>query len=135
LPLMGRLFGIYKPEVPRDEIFKEAIDRKAVEKGGIFPEKPTISSEDWQKIKNFYLFHAPKRLNQTNWEEDKITLLEGFDLIEPEEDGKLSNITFLKAGPDHSSIYVRGSSGDRGSVSILNKENNFEEVYFSPRTA
>ena len=62
LPLMGRLFGVYESEVPRSKILEGAINRKAVEESNMFPETPSISSEDWQKIKDYYLAEAPEVL-------------------------------------------------------------------------
>lgn len=128
LPLMGRLFGIYEAEVPRSKILEGAINRKSVEKLHMFPEKPGISSEDWQKIKAYYLAEAPETLDQTIWDENKITHLEGFEMVEPEENGKLHNITFLKTDSNHKGIFVGGASGERGSLAILNSDNKISQM-------
>ncbi|WP_339925709.1 VCBS repeat-containing protein [uncultured Cyclobacterium sp.] len=128
LPLMGRLFGIYELEVPRSKILEGAIDKKTVEEGNMFPEKPSIAAVDWEKIKAFYLAEAPEVLDQTVWEESKISHLEGFEMVEPEENGKLQNITFLKTDPTHKGIYVGGASGERGSLAILNSDNRISQM-------
>ncbi|AKP53068.1 FG-GAP repeat domain-containing protein [Cyclobacterium amurskyense] len=128
LPLMGRLFGVYESEVPRSKILEGAINRKAVEESNMFPETPSISSEDWQKIKDYYLAEAPEVLNQTIWEANEIGHLEGFEMVEPEENGKLQNITFLKTAPNQKGIYIGGASGKRGSLTILNNANKISQM-------
>ncbi|WP_339715615.1 VCBS repeat-containing protein [Cyclobacterium amurskyense] len=128
LPLMGRLFGVYESEVPRSKILEGAINRKAVEESNMFPETPSISSEDWQKIKDYYLAEAPEVLNQTIWEESEIGHLEGFEMVEPEENGKLQNITFLKTAPNQKGIYIGGASVERGSLIILNNANKISQM-------
>ncbi|MEX0882044.1 MAG: VCBS repeat-containing protein, partial [Cyclobacteriaceae bacterium] len=125
---MGRLFGIYEAEVPRSEILKGPINKKAVEELNMFPQKPTISVADWQKITEYYLAEAPEALDHTIWEESQPDYLEGFEMVEPEENGKLQSITFLKTGPDPAQIYVGGTSGERGSLAILNGENNISQM-------
>ncbi|MBR9774503.1 MAG: VCBS repeat-containing protein [Cytophagales bacterium] len=125
---MGRLFGIYEKEVPRSEILEGAINKKAVEESNMFPEKPSITSEDWQKIKNYYLAEAPERLDQTIWEKSSVSLLEGFEMVDPEENEKLQNITILKTNPNHNGIYVGSTSGERGSLAILNDENRIAQI-------
>ena len=128
LPLMGRLFGIYEAEVPRSKILEGAINKKAVEELHMFPEKPSIATVDWEKIKAYYLAEAPETLDQTIWDENKITHLEGFKMVEPEENGKLQNITFLKTDPTHKGIFVSGASGERGSLAILNSDNRISQM-------
>ncbi|MEX2511913.1 MAG: VCBS repeat-containing protein [Cyclobacteriaceae bacterium] len=128
LPLMGRLFGIYEAEVPRSEILKGAINRKAVEESNMFPQKAILSDADWQKITAYYLAEAPEALDQTIWEEKKPYYLEGFEMMEPEENEKLPNITFLKTGPDPKQIYVGGTSGKRGSLAILDREIKVDQM-------
>ncbi|EPR65557.1 FG-GAP repeat domain-containing protein [Cyclobacterium qasimii] len=128
LPLMGRLFGIYEAEVPRIKILEGAINKKAVEELHMFPEKPSISAVHWEKIKAFYLAEAPEALDQTLWEESKIGHLEGFEMVEPKENGKLQNITFLKTDSNLKGIYVGGASGERGSLAILNNDNRISQM-------
>ncbi|MCG2460418.1 VCBS repeat-containing protein [Flavobacteriaceae bacterium F89] len=54
LPAMGHRMGIFKGAHQPDSIFGSAENAKIVKSANIFPEKPTISRVDWQKIVAFY---------------------------------------------------------------------------------
>ena len=122
LPLMGRLFGIYEDNVPRSEILDGAIDKDLVKKHNIFPEKQLINDETWQKITDYYLSSAPESLLSTKRNDIVSAPLEGFEIIVPSYRTATPMTTMVKIDPETSHMYVGGSKGNTGSLTILNKD-------------
>ena len=59
LPAMGHRLGIFHGKHQPDSIFGSARNSVFVKKANVFPEKPTISKADWQKIVDYYERNAP----------------------------------------------------------------------------
>lgn len=72
LPAMGHRLGIYKEEVRPDSLFDKGRSREVVKQANIFPERPLLAKEDWDKIVDYYVSHspdtilAPKRATKIN---------------------------------------------------------------------
>ena len=59
LPAMGHRLGIYQTSHSRDSLLELMGNRTIIEQANIFPVHPTIAMEDWVKIIDFYVEHAP----------------------------------------------------------------------------
>ena len=59
LPAMGNRLGIYKGNVRPDSLVDAGRSGEVVKLANIFPERPLLAQEDWDKIVNYYLSNAP----------------------------------------------------------------------------
>ncbi len=59
LPAMGHRMGIFNGAHQPDSIFGSPANAEIVRRANVFPEKPTISKADWQKIVEYYVNTAP----------------------------------------------------------------------------
>lgn len=59
LPAMGHRMGIYSGGVRPDSLFDVGLSGSLVREAGIYPEGPVLAKEDWIKLVNYYLDHAP----------------------------------------------------------------------------
>jgi hypothetical protein len=87
---------------------------------GIYPEKPVLAEEDWQKIKNYYIENAPdKPLPQA----PKAAIKNSLRLFEVRtlsgDPHHLPMVSLLKIDTAKSQIWV--GRRDKGQVEILNK--------------
>lgn len=65
MPKMGHFLGIYKSEEERLSLFENNEGDSFLIQKNIYPSKPVISSEDWQKIKQYFIENAPEELKTT----------------------------------------------------------------------
>ncbi|MFT3702558.1 MAG: VCBS repeat-containing protein [Agriterribacter sp.] len=59
LPAMGFRMGIYSRGVRPDSLFDPGISGAIVRDANIFPEHPIMAKEDWLKIVQYFVEHAP----------------------------------------------------------------------------
>lgn len=59
LPAMGHRLGIYKHENQRDSLIANNFKGVTINDTNIFPKKPLLAMEDWNKIVDFYVDRAP----------------------------------------------------------------------------
>ncbi|MCG8309077.1 MAG: VCBS repeat-containing protein [Cytophagales bacterium] len=59
LPSMGHRLGIYRGDRQPDSLFEKGVGGQIVKRAKIYPEKPQLAREDWQKIVDYYIEHAP----------------------------------------------------------------------------
>ncbi|HUH47441.1 MAG TPA: hypothetical protein VLZ54_09835, partial [Arenibacter sp.] len=55
LPAMAHRLGLYRDALQRDSLFDPGVGGDIMKKADIFPEKPLIAGEDWNKIVAHYL--------------------------------------------------------------------------------
>jgi len=122
LPLMGRRFGIYEKEVPRSKVLAGAIDRDLVLQYNIFPELPIIDEESWQKIIDYYVSSAPESTRTIKINNPVLAPLKIFEVIIPRYKTKTPLTTLVQIDGKTSQVYVGGSKGNAGSLTILNKD-------------
>ncbi len=78
LPRMGLYLGIRKTERgPYENL--SMMDEHLLRSVNIFPDEPQISSEDWQKIQNFYLSHASTDSMTTSFPSEISTMFRSYD--------------------------------------------------------
>lgn len=63
LPAMGKRLGIYTSGVRPDSLVEQGGNSEAVLEANIYPTKPMLAREDWEKIVAFYTSHAPDQLD------------------------------------------------------------------------
>ena len=59
LPPMGHRLGIYREGHRPNTLFDAGVSGSIVRKANVFPEKPLIAEEDWQKIVRYFVSNAP----------------------------------------------------------------------------
>lgn len=124
LPLMGRRLGIYEENVPRSNILDGAIDKDLVTKLNIFPAQPLMDRATWQKISEYYISAAPERLPPISRADVKTAPLTQFEVIVPSYQSPTPLTTMVEVDSKNSTVYVGGSKGNTGALTILNA--NFE---------
>lgn len=126
LPLMGRRFGIYEENVPRDEVIKGALNRQAVIEQGIFPEHPLLSDKEWAAIVRYYVSNAPDSNEFLIKDERSPGAIDGFEVLKPLKGAASISTTVIRADPDTGLLYIGGSLGRLGILRILDR--NFDTV-------
>lgn len=63
LPQMGYFMGIYPNDSFRNTLLEDNEGAERVQQAGIYPESPLISSDDWDKIKAYFVYEAPEKFN------------------------------------------------------------------------
>ena len=62
LPAMGNRMGIYNGGVRPDSLFDAGVSGDIVRNAGIYPESQVLAKEDWHKIEQYFIEHAPATL-------------------------------------------------------------------------
>ena len=63
LPRMAQFMGIYETPQEREMLIGSRPDRPLLLAAGIYPEDPQIDETTWNKIRDYYLGHAPESLD------------------------------------------------------------------------
>tara|TARA_R110002020_G_scaffold63170_2_gene168716 strand:+ start:81012 stop:82520 length:1509 start_codon:yes stop_codon:yes gene_type:complete len=105
LPNMGMRLGLHiKGNDPLSSM--DAEDRKIAEALSIYPDKPLITREEWEKIVDYYLDNAPKKLPlpvPTALEKGNFPFK--MEYLTLGESG-LPQVTLLKFDPETSELYI-----------------------------
>jgi hypothetical protein len=56
---MGHRLGIYSGSRRPDSLFDAGVSGSIVRNANIYPEKPLLAEEDWRKIEQYFIEHAP----------------------------------------------------------------------------
>jgi len=59
LPAMGHRLGIYKGGIRPDSLFDAGRSGEVVKQANIFPDRPLLTKQDWDKIVAYYLSNSP----------------------------------------------------------------------------
>jgi hypothetical protein len=122
LPLMGRFMGIYEDIVPRIGIIKGAINKKSVEEQNIFPNEPLIPEEEWTKISEYYISEAPDPQQFSRRKDREFSEIEGFEIVKPSLGKNVLKASLVKIDPENAHVYLGGSMGSLGNLTILNRD-------------
>lgn len=112
LPRMGVFLGIVEHDSLIDVLLEDGPGRDIVKRTGVFPEKPMLSNEEWEQIKNYYLSNAPEKLQAPPAKTINKDLKQ-FEVLIPEYKLSPPSVTYVKFNPDNT-IYI----GDANSQSL-----------------
>ncbi len=122
LPRMGMFLGIIEHDSLKETIASSEAELKNVNALGLFPKQPTVSLEDWNAIKDFYLKHAPEQLRQPQIK--KINKgLKHFRVLTPTYRLSPPSGTMVKFDTVNKAVFL----GDANSqmLAVLSSEMNF----------
>lgn len=98
LPRMGYFLGFYPDSKFRETLFEENEGGKKVEQAGIYPPEPVIPTEDWEKIKEYFIDQAPDAYRITR---DSIRLSNNlFETVLPPTKFSPPSTTHIRFLPD-----------------------------------
>jgi hypothetical protein len=115
---MAHRLGIYEGERP-DSLFESGIGGEVVKAANVFPEEPVIPREEWERIVDYYLEHAPEG---TLPEPDSLEVsvgLEQFRLDVPSFRRKPPMTSLLRIGPEGDRVYVGDANPSLSTLNIL----------------
>ena len=116
LPAMSHRFGIYD-DVPRDSLLEKGIGKKIVNEAGIFPTTPTITRDEWQRIKKFYEDNAPDSLERQYSRDIKSSRL--FNVVLPEYSIKHPAISAMLFDQSMKKFFIADCSKENSSSVII----------------
>jgi hypothetical protein len=118
LPSMGHRLGIYKGDHQPDSLFGRGAGEAIVRRANIYPERPLIAKEDWEKIVAYYVDHAPDTIPQPRGK--KITRgLRHFKYKETDYSHRPALTSMVKILPDHRGIVYSDGRRNKSVLTFL----------------
>ena len=111
LPRMGYMLGIYEHDTVRASLFEAGTGGQRVKNANIFPEKPLIKADHWQKIVDYYLSQAPAALGTTT---QNFQAADQFEIVVPNYRLSPPSTTLVHFA-DNGEFYI----GDANSGSLM----------------
>ncbi len=127
LPKMGYRMGIYPDSSYPKVLYETGEGGQRVQQASIYPDRPTISNEDWLLIKEYYLKNAPEKLevNEKNVKIEKGLSL--FNVITPSYKKAPALTTAVKIYPPTKQIFFADTKPSLGStISVLNNKGDLQ---------
>ncbi|QDK81330.1 VCBS repeat-containing protein [Spirosoma sp. KCTC 42546] len=119
LPAMGHRMGIYSGGIRPDSLFDEGESGSIVRDANIFPERPVLAKEDWRKLVDYYIEHAPDTLLPP-LRNHKIKLgLKHFSYKETSFSNQPALTTLVKILPDNRGIVFGDGKSRRNNLTVL----------------
>src|SRR5687768_14583889 len=119
LPSMGHRLGIYKGDHQPDSLFGRGVSGTIVRRANIYPERPLIAKEDWDKIVAYYVDHAPDTILQPK-KNKKITKgLKHFTYKEAAYSHRPALTSMVKILPDHRGIVYSDGKRNKSILTFL----------------
>jgi hypothetical protein len=128
---MGHFMGIYIDTL-RDDLIEGGKAGELIRAAGVFPEEPSISLQDWQKIVDYYVSEAPETLPEQERPERKIAPLKGFKVKVPEFRTQPPMTTYIKMDTEQRVVYVGDAKGDISSLTLLDPSFNILNTVYMP---
>ena len=120
LPAMGNRLGIYKGNVRPDSLFDSGRSGEVVKRANIFPERPLLAKEDWDKIVEYYLSSSPDTILPPK-RANKIKMgLEHFTVRESVYSHIPAFTTMVKILPGNRGVVFADSKRNINSLTFLN---------------
>ncbi|MEP7259036.1 MAG: hypothetical protein ABI687_11615, partial [Flavitalea sp.] len=119
LPSMGYRMGIYNGGSRPDSLFDEGISGSIVRAANIYPEKPSLAKEDWNKIEQYFLEHAPDTILPTVRKTNIRIGLPHFKYRETSFSHKPALTTMVKILPDNRGIVYSDGKTRRNILTFL----------------
>ncbi|MEQ8682601.1 MAG: VCBS repeat-containing protein [Cyclobacteriaceae bacterium] len=121
LPSMGHRLGIYQGAHQPDSLFDKDIGGKIVRDANIYPEQPLIAEEDWEKIKKYYLEHAPESIPEPTRTE-KITIgLNQFNVLASEFSHRPPLTSMIKILENNQGFVLGDGKRDFSNLTFFNQ--------------
>lgn len=119
LGAMGNFLGIYNGVVRPDSLFAPGMNGMVVRNANIFPEKPVIAPEDWQKILAYYRENAPDSISPPT-RKSKIRMgLKHFRYKESPVANRPALTSMVKILPNKQGIAFSDGKGANGALTFL----------------
>lgn len=126
LPRMGYMYGYYHSDSVRESLFEKNPGGDIVRASGLFPPKPTLEQDKWEKIQAFYLKNAPDSLTATELEIKKIPRdLTRFKAVLPKTKVSPPTTTMVKFAQD-GQLYVGDAMSQKLMLFDQNQKLQFE---------
>lgn len=122
LPSMGHRLGIYKGDHQPDSLFDDGIGGTIVRYANIYPERPIIAKEDWNKIVAYYLDHAPDTILPPKKSKKIAKGLKHFTYKEAAYSHRPALTSMVKILPDHRGIVYSDGKRNKSILTFLTPE-------------
>ena len=130
LPAMGNRMGIYNGGVRPDSLFDPGVSGDIVRDANIYPENPVLAKEDWNKIKQYYIEHAPDTIPPPLRKSPIRMGLKHFKYKETFFSHRPSLTTMVKILPDNRGIVYSDGKSRRNILTFLTPD--LKENYSIP---
>ena len=116
---MGHRLGIYKGDHQPDSLFGRGENGTIIRSANIYPERPMIAKEDWQKIVAYYIDHAPDIILPPK-KDKKITKgLKHFKYKEAAYSHRPALTSMVKILPNHRGIVYSDGKRNKSILTFL----------------
>jgi hypothetical protein len=122
LPSMGHRLGIYKGDHQPDSLFGRGMSGEIVRRANIYPERPMIAHEDWDKIVSYYLDHAPDTILQPKKSNKIKKGLKHFTYKEAAYSHRPALTSMVKILPDNRGIVYSDGKRNKSILTFLSPE-------------
>lgn len=119
LPAMGHRMGIYSGGVRPDSLFDTSAGGTIVRNAHIYPERPVIAKEDWQKIEKYFLDNAPDSIPAPMRKKRIRIGLSHFKYRETAFSHRPALTTMVKILPDNQGFVFGDGKGRRNVLTFL----------------
>ncbi len=123
LPKMVYRLGLYL-DTTRAALVEETRNNQTVVLESTFPKEAQLSREDWKKMEDYYLTHAPDRLPSDSLRPAIRVGLRHFETRIPSFRSDPPMSTLVKIDPEKSLIYLGDTKADYSTVNILDARGN-----------
>lgn len=130
LPAMGHRLGIYNGKVRPDSLFDVGVGGSIVRKANIFPERPVIADEDWRKLVQYFVDHAPDTILPPLRKNKIRTRLTHFKYREASFSHRPPMTSMVKILPDNRGLVYSDGKSRRSILTFLTPE--LQENYSIP---
>lgn len=119
LPAMGHRLGIYSNGFSRNSLFEPGVSGAIVRKANIFPERPLLAEEDWRKIVQYFVVHAPDTIPPPVRKEKIRMGLKHFKYREGLFSHRPPLTSMVKVLPDNRGIVLSDGRSKRSVLTFL----------------
>lgn len=130
LPSMGHRMGIHPGGIRPDSLFDPSIGGNVVLNANVYPENPILANEDWQKIEQYFIQHAPDTIPPPVRKNPIRMGLKHFNYKETSFSHRPALTTMVKILPGNSGIVYADGKARRNVLTFLTPE--LKEHYSIP---
>ncbi len=130
LKAMGHRMGIYNGGIRPDSLFDPGISGEIMRRSNVFPEKPVLAREDWNKIEQYFLTNAPDSIPPPIRKNPIRIGLKNFKYREAYFAHRPALTAMVKILPNNKGIVFSDGKGRHSVMTLLNP--NLTENYSIP---